>query len=226
MSIIVNDLHKSRFEILPDIPVDFFINGNYSDLLWEYIRSIFYVSQIVISKSGDDKHSKIKQYTFDDAASKLEVVLEKITELEQQYNISKLMELDDFMNNKLKGSKISSEDIVSANSGVKEIFNKKGLGENNAVTKMIDSISEKLASSDLSQGNIIQNMFSIAQSVADEMKADVEKDPESFQRTVGAISDIFKDTLEKPADGTAPIDMSNMLSALMSSLPKQIGDSV
>ncbi len=71
-----------------------------------------------------------------------------------------LMAIDVFLNNKLTKTGINDKNINEARNEVKEIFEKKGMGNDTPMGKMIDSISDKLGNLDLSGGNLFQNMFS------------------------------------------------------------------
>ncbi|MEM0354156.1 MAG: hypothetical protein QXW79_01105 [Thermoplasmata archaeon] len=190
-----------KIDVLVGVPLIFILrDGNYKKLLWQYTRALFYITQLLISNVGKeekDKNIKYKHEVFNDAAQKLEVILENITKIEEEIKIRQAMSLDDFLNKRLVKSGISEKNVKEASNEVKEIFNRKGLGNNQTMFKMIDSISNKLSSIDLSQGNIVQNMFSIAQNVAQEMRGDLEKDPEKFRDTLGTITEIFKDVMNQ-----------------------------
>jgi len=42
---------------------------------------------------------------------------------------------------------------------------------------------------------LVQSMFSMAQSVAEEMRPELENDPDAFQNTLGSITEIFQDMM-------------------------------
>ena len=78
---------------------------------------------------------------------------------------------------KLPEQKLSNKDNINeARQQVKEMFVKK---EDELMTKMIDSISDKIISTDSPLKP--ENMFSIAQNVASEMKRDFGNNPEMLQ---------------------------------------------
>ena len=214
---------KNEIDILVGIPLNFFLTENkYSELLWNYTRLLFYISQMLVSKINPDadktsKSNVIKQSVFDTASDKIEEILSNIAKMEDDIKINQLMSLDNFLNNKLVKSGITKTNVNDAKQEVKEIFAKKGLGDNNSMTKMIDSISDKLANIDLSNGNIMQCMFGIAQNVAEELRGDLESNPEGFQNAIGAITEVFQDAMDNSSKNgeEIPTEIKGMMGTIM-----------
>lgn len=220
----------NNINIFPEVPLMFILrDSKYKEILWQYTRSLFYISQILISKTeeSDDPNNKtiiMKRYVTSNSLENLEKILESISELEKNIELSKIMALDKFLNTKLIKTGINETNVNEARQEVKNMFSKKGLGNDNAMTKMIDSISDKLTQVDLSKGNIIQNMFGIAQNVAQEMKGDLESSPEKFQNTLGALTEVFKEAMDdssKSGDEIPP-DLKNMFHQVLSMDPSQL----
>lgn len=213
--------HKNNINILAGIPLMFILReSKYQQLLWQYTRSLFYISQLMITKTDPgtkmDKNSILKQKIFEDSLEKLESILANISEIEEEININKLLAVDNFLNVKLVKAGINKDKVSEASQEVKEMFKKKGLGENNSMTKLIDSISGKLANIDLSKGNILQNMFGIAQNVAMEMREDIGNNPEKFQGTLGAITEVFREAIDTPNAGNeVPAELKNMFNTIL-----------
>lgn len=201
-SLVNNDLNsmiehatKYNITILTDIPLMFILReSKYQKLLWEYTRALFFISQILICNSNFGKNV-MKEKIIDESAEKLEHIIETMSKIEDEIKLNQIMTMDKFLGSKLIKTGVNEKNVNEAKEEVKEIFMKKGLGENNSMARMIDSISDKLSSVDLSKGNIIQNMFGIAQHVAQEMKGDLENNPENFQDTLGAITEVFKEAI-------------------------------
>ena len=197
-SILNNDIdsmveyaEENNIMILTEIPLLFILReSKYRDLLWQYTRLLFYISQILISKVSSDANSNDpivikKNEVFDESLEHLESILYSIDEIEEKLKVDQMMKLDNFLNSKLIKSGINKDNVKEANKEVKEILMKKGIKNNNSMSKMIDSISEKLIDNDFSKGNIIQCMYGIAQDVAFEMKGELERESGRISVYVG-----------------------------------------
>jgi|SRR5579872_7478023 len=75
--------------------------------------------------------------------------------------------------------KFDSKTISDAKNEVKEIFQKTGIQPEGTMHKIIDSITDKVAQMDLSKGDIVKNMFDIAQNVANEIKNENDTAPKT-----------------------------------------------
>lgn len=227
LSTMLKYANDHNLNILPDVPLLFILrDSKYKSLLWQYTRSLFYISQILIS-SGDSANEKIKakkKMIFDESMDQLETILETISTIEQERQLSKLLALDKFLNAKLvKPTKvINKSEIQDAGKEVKEKFLKQGIDNDSSLNKMIDSISDKLSNVDLTNGNILQNIFSIAHNVANEVKHDLESNPEKIQQTLSTVVEIVKDTIK---NDQIPSNLKNMFDNLISEAPKMISAS-
>jgi len=202
MSDMVKYLSNNPIDILTGLSLSFFLTeGTYRELLWQYVRSIFYISQMVISVNGMNDNPK-KKKIFDDCSKYFEESLINITDLETSLNIDALMAADSFLKNKLVAA--SSGNIGNAKQEVIDMFSKKGIPQNTALMGMIDKISGELEKIDFSQGNIMQSLFGIAQSVATDMRGDIERDPSGLQNAFGAITEVFQDTMMKEGEDVPP----------------------
>ena len=213
---------QNNIDILTEVPLTFALReSKYQELLWQYTRSLFYVSQFLLSYVGEnaDPKSKIviaKKKINDDAVEKLETILVTIDELEEKIKLNQIMTLDKFLNSKLIKTGINETNVNEAREEVKQIFQNKGLSNNSSMSKMIDSISNKLTDIDLTKGNIIQSMIGIAQTVAQEMRGDLEKNPEQFHTTLGAITEVFQEAMESDDNKQIPPELKNIFNAVVS----------
>lgn len=208
-------LNVNKIDILTGIPLKFLlVEGPYGELLWQYTRSLYYVSQMVLSVQGMETNPK-KKKIFDESCSKFETILFNITDLETKLEIDGLMAVDSFLGNKLVNT--SKADIGQAKDEVIKLFSNKGMGENNAIMNMIQKISGELEKVDLSQGNVMQCMFGIAQTVANDMRGDLENNPDGLQNAFGAIAEVFQDTMNSSMkDGEElPAEMKAMMANLV-----------
>jgi hypothetical protein len=235
MESLIDHATKYNINILTEIPLLFILrDSKYKKLLWQYTRSLFYISQIIVSKvspSADptDKIVIAKQKISDNCIDKLGTVLVTISEIEKEINLSKVLALDKFLNTKLIKTGINEDDVDEANQEVKEIFKRKGLDSDNSIMKMVDSISSKLKEQDLTQGNIFQNMFKIAEEVTKDVRADMEAGagPEKIQNTIGAITEVFQEAMENTgnSDDQIPSEIKSVFKQLMSATPLTNGGS-
>ena len=223
MAEMIEYANKYNIAILTEIPLTFILReSKYQELLWQYTRSLFYISQLIISKIDQESNEKTinaKKKVYDNAAEQLEPILTSISEIEEKIKLDQILTLDKFLNTKLVKTGINEKNVNEARQEVKEIFMKKGLGADDSMGKMIDSISDKLTTIDLSKGNIIQNMFGIAQNVAQEMRGDLENNPENFQNTIGAITEVFQDAMEDSSKNgeDIPPELKDMFNVILSS---------
>ena len=223
MASMIEYANQNNINILQDVPLLFVLReSKFQELLWQYTRSLFYISQVLISRvdpesNQQDKNVIAKKRTYDDAMGKLEEILAIISETEEKIEINKIMSVDKYLNSVLLKTGINEKNVNEAKAEVKEIFAKKGLNTDNAMTRMIDSISNKLTSIDLSQGNIIQSMFGIAQDVAQEMRPELEDDPEKFQNTLGAITEVFQEAMDDSSKKgeEVPAELRNMFNTIL-----------
>lgn len=190
--------------VLTEIPLTFMVRGKYNELLWQYTRSLFYISQYLLSRvnpSADPEHpiTKAKKLASEEAINMLEVILEKITTIEEKIRIDHLLSVDKFLNIKLIKTGINEKNVNLARLEVKELFKRRGLNGDPSMDKMIDSISDKLSGADFSGGNVIESMFGIADVVAKEMKGDLQNNPDKFKKTLSSITQVIKDIMSDPS---------------------------
>ncbi|ANB50533.1 hypothetical protein [Powai lake megavirus] len=219
-------LHATKYDIkiLSDVPIIFILReSKYRELLWQYTRSLFYISQMIITKTDPNAEltaiNASKKKIFDESAIYLENILIEIENIEEKIEMGKLMAADKFLSSKLKEGGITNDKVNEATQEVKEIFSKKGLGQDNTMSRMIDSISSKLNSANLSGENAIQSIFGIAQNVANELRGDLEQDPDSFKRTLGAVTEIFQETIQDPTgEKNIPKELKTMIDTFIPAL--------
>ena len=95
------------------------------------------------------------------------------------------------MNIQLAKTKNKENIIYEAQPQIKEQLMEKNLGQDVLMMNMIDSITNKISDIDLSEGNITQKLFSIAQNVAHEISGCSENNPENNQHIYEAIRRII-----------------------------------
>ena len=218
----------NNINIITGIPLKFILHeSKYQELLWQYTRSLFYISQMLISKVDDSNlntNNNLKKNIFNDSVDKLENILTKISEIEEKINIAKIMSVDKFLNNKLVKAKIKDRDIDEARHEVKEIFKNKGMTGDNTAMNLVDDITEQLMSNfsngklDFSNGNIVQSMMDIACSVAGKMQDGFNDDPEKLQKTLEKVTEIFTENVQNNDTGIIPDNMKNIINSMVSTI--------
>lgn len=216
-SIIDDDFQKmidyaknNNINILTNIPLLFILReSKYQQLLWQYTRYLFYISQVILSKQNN---TQIKEKVFNDSIEKIEEILLKIKNLEETININKILEADSYLNSKLTKSKMSEKNINEARNGVKNLLSEKGLSNDKTMDKIIESITNKIPTMDLSKGNIIKNMFEIAQNVSEEVKGDM--DNVNIGDTLNKVMNIFHESINNDKTNDIPLELKNVIGNL------------
>ena len=190
---------KHKINILTGIPLTFILktDSQHFQILWQYTRSLFYISQVIISKNdGVEPNDSVKNKIFESGTEKLEDILQIISNLEEKSQLGKSLALDSYLKHsliegfsKINLGKIDKGQIDSAKGDIKELFKKKGIKDDNFVLKMMDSVYDKLMGTDFSSGNIMETVFSISQNVHSEF----EINPDQMQDVVSAVCEIFKE---------------------------------
>jgi hypothetical protein len=194
----INYSTLNNVHIFPGISLMFILReSKYRELLWQYTRSIFYFTQLFIA-AGSKSNKEIKKKITDSSLEMLEDILNKISEIEEDIKLTKIINADKFLSAKIKD--INKEKINNAANEVKNIFVKKGLGENNSMTRIVDSISEKLGGANFMEGNVIQNVFNIATSIISEVKGDIDSNPENLKSTIETITEVLHETINGSSD--------------------------
>lgn len=220
VSSMIEHVTENNINIFPGIPLMFVLRtSKYQGLLWQYTRLIFYMTQLFLSNTGPnlnstDRYTITKQHIFDNSALRLEEILVNIEKIQETININKLMGVDQFLNSKL-GNGIDKTKVNDATDEVKKILIKKGVGGNNSMERMIDSIASQITGADLTQGNVLQNMFGIAKNVADELRGDLEGNPDSLRNTIGTITEVFNEAINNSAE-EMPADLKNIFNVVLS----------
>ena len=216
---------NNKINIFTEIPLIFILReGKHQKLLWQYTRSLFYISQAIIANvdpEADQQNPIIlrKKQVYDEAISKLEVILENISAIEEQNQLNNLLKADKFLKHKLMESGITDKKVNIAKNEVKKLFANKGFDDNSPLPKMVDSICEKIL--DMPEdGNIIQNIFGIGQSIAMNMKNDPTLDLNQMRDTMGALTDVLKDTMDDPEHKDAlPAGLKDTINSFMKMMP-------
>lgn len=216
---------ENNIDILTGISLEFVLRDTISEhgklsigheLPWLYTKSLFYISQIVLCNSSlnfpEEKRKKIQ----DDSMLILEDVFSKITDIEENIDTNKINAINGLFSTNILENGITPENLATAKDDMKDLFETKGLTLDSSMNKMIDTISNNLQGTDFSGGNLLNNMFGIAEKVAKEMQGDLQADPEKFQQNISIFGDMFKNLLNDPSIANdIPTEFRGMIDGLM-----------
>lgn len=213
-------IHTNNPELLTKVPIAFTLpkKNEYTTLLWEHLRVMFYMSQSLLSSSSSNINAEAVN---DEALNHIQTSLEAIAKLEKLLKVDKVLGTDKFLKSNLDDPVIeSSEDVSAAKEEAMKMFKEKGLDKNPLIGKILESVTSELHSVDLSKGNMVQNMMSIASKVAGEITK--ENDISSLQGSMGSIGEIFKDFLkdDKFDKSQLPPSLRSMVSTMTNMIDK------
>lgn len=208
-SILNNDMesmleyaNKHKINVVSGIPLTFILrDGIYQKLLWQYVRYIFYITQILISKEDSQNSSGkigIKAKILEESMEKIESILEELFRIEEEMKLSKILSLDKFLNNRLIKGGITAKEANKAKKEILGIFSKKGVKSDEPVYKILDRISERITDTDLTGEGAFQKIINISFGVVKEVKDDIGDDPEKLKDSMSIMKDIFMETLADP----------------------------
>jgi hypothetical protein len=174
------------------IPLSFLLKeGNFQNIMWQYLRTLFYISQAIFSR---DSMPELYKSSLDN----LEDSLLYIDKLDDEIMLDSEIADDSFLNSKLIKTNVrndSKDSINDACNEVLETFNKKGMGNNPMLNKMINSISGQLSNVNFTEGNFMESMFSIAQNTAVDISNDYKNDPDGIRNTLNSFVEVFEETM-------------------------------
>ena len=190
--------NNNKTEILQGIPLWLVIReGKYQRLLWQYVRILFLISQMIIANPYGPEKDTLKTKVYDDSLVVFANVLEKIESLESSLKTDQILELDDFC--KIKLVKVESEDVGIAMEEIQSIFEKRGLAKNRTMRKLMDKITSKIPQVTTADGNIASNIIGIGKSVADEIIPELQDNPDDVREILEVLPEIFSDLLSHEA---------------------------
>jgi hypothetical protein len=138
-------------------------------------------------------------------------ILEEIEKLDKHYDITKELNNDEFLKAKISRLSVDEDDLDEASENVKKMLTDK-LGEDNILVEIIGRITEGMRDSEFEEGNMMQNMFSIAQTVCSEFRHRFEEQPDILQQSVVTVQGIFKEHVTSESDfGQMPPIIKQML---------------
>ena len=142
-----------------------------------------------------------------------------IANFEEKNQVNQTLEQDKYLEVKLVKSGANEVKVNEAREEVKRIFSKKGIVNNNPMFQMIDTISDNLLDTDISKGNLIQNMFGMAQSIAQDMQPTMSQNPDQFKNTLNTMTSVFKEAVAegtKEAGDQVPAELRSMVDNILS----------
>jgi len=198
--------------------------GKYQRLLWQYTRAIFYVSQLLLTKVDDkddltDAHVHLKKNIYDEAAGKLELILVLIDELEEKIRMEQVMKVDTFLDSTLLKSGLTESNIDAMKEGMEEHMKKKGIN-NKIVSTLVGTVTDQLKKLEVSPGNLMHSLHSIAQNIADDLRnsGDPACNKEGLSDTLTVLKGLMFDMINDN-DSTIPANIKDMVKGLIDTSP-------
>lgn len=196
---------ENEIQILPNIYItDLLKSCEYQILIWQYLRSIYYISQILIIETCTK--SELTDKIFNDALLLLEKVLEEINE-ELDTKIATEMKDDSFLKSKLSKTIIGKNKIDSAKSEIKEFFNTSGINLSTGLNDIVEKVSNKLIDKNLDDmSENTQSFFSIAKDIASDInnKEDVANEI-NIKQMINGTSKILGDIADDSSNITEAV---------------------
>lgn len=206
---------KNKIDLFQKIPLAFIlVQCRIQGLIWEHIRALFYISQMLFA--GASSNDKKKQAIYDESLQYFASCLEKIEDIEKDYMVQRELELDDFLKNRLFKGKITDESIGIGIEEVKKIFAKRGLNNNPIMDKLMTRIVEEFPNINMEGGNLLMNVKNIAENIASELLPELQNNPESLQTIISEIPNIVQDLIdqnEESGNNTSP-ELTGLLGLL------------
>lgn len=178
------EIFNKNIYILPDVNISEYwidFNAEQKKKMWNYIHSMFILCEMMIINSqmkdnvfkGGEKKEFSMNKMFEGSELKKDYNPGSINELMKLAGIDKMIDVEE-LTSSLKNMKQEEIDEASKN-----IMGMIGVDENNEKMKnmlggLLGDISGELKSRDFSQGNPIDSILSIAESVANKMKPKVD----------------------------------------------------
>lgn len=195
-----------NINILPGISVDIIVKSN-SELLWLYLRCLFYMTQYLLACNNKDVNSVILDKSCDQ-------LIEIMDNIEKKNNTSSgsgiFGSLDNFLKDKLMENKIDKQTLIESKEQMMKMINQGNNVKNRTFDLIFEKLGDKIENFDISGGNFFQSISAIANNIVDEIKEDLDKDPESFEKDILG----FENIIHKAKDG----ENNTAINSLMGSL--------
>ena len=223
--------NKYKINVLSGVPLTFILcEGKYQNLLWQYTRSLFYITQILISTITNTTNAELstdpdmitKQLLMSDSLSNWENITESLIEIEEDIKLSSVLSMDKFLNNSLIN--FDEINIQNAKKDVKKLLRKKGLEDDSLVNNLVDKISGNFDMDNIKDGNFMDTYMTL-KDVAGEVIRDLREsgvnNPEQLSITMnklcGVVSELVDDAGDKiNNDCEIPDELKNVFSQVAS----------
>jgi hypothetical protein len=198
--------HTQKYHIciFKGVPSNFILKDcKYRELIWQYTRLLFFISQVILTKtekklspSEMNHYQNIRSLSMD----LIEKILEDVGQIEKKMMLAKLISTDEFLQVSLKSDKYNKEELNEAREIIKNIFKKKGMGNNHPLHKIIDTVVEKLDKEDVTSGNIFEQVQNIGLDVAGQLQGEFSNNPKEFQENMAGITNVFREIVSDDSE--------------------------
>lgn len=208
-----------NISILSGIPLMFILRtSKYQQQLWNYVQSLFYISQILIANPVSRRGNLLIKQSM----TKIENILEEIAKTEDAMKLGEIIAADKFLKMKLVQGEVSDKKIDDAASHIKNLFEKKGMPKDAGVYNVVDIISSKLSGGGLENGSI----FDIGQDVIQEVNDHMMQNPEKMGDLLGGIMGVLNDLMTDASNNgeEIPEEIKGIMNCLNVSNTEDVDD--
>lgn len=207
-------------EIMRGVNTSFILHTHkYQSLVWEYTRSLFFISQFLIIRDcvADEKRAELMR----ESSEHLEKVLIDINDMEKAAKIHQEFDRDAFLNevlSEVKNPDNTDQQSNQAGEKLKELLREKGIESSEVVNKFINSISSRMGALNRSRNrkNIGKKVVKMAFDVARDMKKDLRQNPEALNEGVNSMIGVFQDFMKKPdTKEKVPNNLKNLFNVVL-----------
>ena len=179
-----------NLEILNKLPLSFLLytNKKFQTLMWDYVRALFFISQIVICNKSENINEQFKNTVNDESLQYLETILMSIADSEEKMEVNKLISEDPFL--KLHFTQIEQEKIQKAKMDLQGFLSNK-IGNDSPMLEIVNGLSNELmtADTDMKSPDMIPNMIKMAQKVFSDGNFDLERLMADSKKMFSALED-------------------------------------
>lgn len=199
-----------NINVLTDISLKLILSKK-NELVWLYLRCLFYLSQCILAmKSDSEKYADI----IDKACDNLVDIMEQIDKVGEKDSKdgNPLKFIDGLLNSKLSDQKIDSKVLEDSKEEMMKLLNAND-SQNKTMGKIFDKLGGKIDKLDFSGGNILQSIIGIAKDIVEDIKLDIEDNPDEFANDAQGFQGILSGFMS-PENGIVPPEMSSLIEGL------------
>lgn len=197
-----------NINVLTDISLKLILSKK-NELVWSYLRCLFYFSQYRLAIRDQEEHNMI----IEESCDQLVIIMENIDKVaDKEKGSGMFASIDKLLTGKLSDQKIDKDTLQDSKAEMMKLLNA-GDGQNKTFGKIFDKIGSKIDQLDFSNGNILQNIMELARGVADDMSQDIKSNPDDFSNDAQGLQNILSGFMSGE-NSAIPPEMSSLIGGL------------